>query len=156
MSLLKGWLTNRKPASPRKRSLTKARRLEQLESRAVFAADTLPVLLVIADQQDFYFREYHETRQAIEAKGLSAVVAATTTNPSTAHPGTGQQAGQGTVNPTLHFKTSMPMITQQLCLSVAGVPRCISMHTTIPISTGSMTTTTRMDPTTETIGCMTA
>jgi putative intracellular protease/amidase len=95
------WFAGAKRKPDRKRHHFKSPRLEKLESRAVFAADTLPVLMVIADQQDFYFREYNETRLAIEAKGLNAVVAATTTNPSTAHPGTGQTAGQGTVVPDI-------------------------------------------------------
>lgn len=95
------WFAGAKRKLDRKRPPFKSPRLEKLESRAVFAADTLPVLMVIADQQDFYFREYSETRSAIEAKGLTAVVAATTTNPSTAHPGTGQTAGQGTVVPDI-------------------------------------------------------
>ena len=70
----KSWFARGERTRDRKRATYKSSRLEKLESRAMFAADTLPVLMVIADQQDFYFREYSETRMALEAKGLSAVV----------------------------------------------------------------------------------
>lgn len=70
-----------------------------LASDDVPAASPLPVLLVIADQQDFYFREYNETRVALETQGLQVVVAATTTSPSFPHPGTGQGSGSGMVTP---------------------------------------------------------
>ncbi len=112
--------------------------------------------MVIADQQDFYFREYHETRQAIEAKGLSAVVAATTTNPSTAHPGTGQQAGQGTVNPDIALQ-NVDADDYSAIVFVGGWGASKYQYAyNDPNLDGSMTTTTRMDPTTVTIGCMTA
>ncbi len=75
--------------------------LEQLETRALLAADPLPVLMVIADQHDFYYREYSETRAAITAQGIEVVVAATTTNTSYAHANTGQGAGDGGVTPDL-------------------------------------------------------
>ncbi len=75
-------------------------RIESLERREVFSADPLPVLLVIADQRDFYYKEYGDTRIGLEAEGLSVQVAATTTNPSRPHPGTGEPAGtDGTVVP---------------------------------------------------------
>ncbi len=35
--------------------------VESLETRQLFAADPLPVLMVIADQHDFYYREYNDT-----------------------------------------------------------------------------------------------
>ena len=35
---------------------------EALESRNLMAADPLPVLMVLADQHDFYYREYGDTR----------------------------------------------------------------------------------------------
>lgn len=75
--------------------------LESLETREVFAADTLPVLMVLADKQDFYYREYAETRQAIEANGIEVVVAATTTDTTYPHPGSGQQNSTGAVQPDL-------------------------------------------------------
>lgn len=72
--------------------------VESLEGRDLMSA--LPVLLVVADQQDFYYREYSETRSAIEGKGVTVVVGATTTNPSTPHWGTGQPPGEsGTIVP---------------------------------------------------------
>lgn len=52
-----------------------------------------PVLLVIADQADFHYREYAETRRAIEAAGVPVRVAATTTARSVPHPNTGEPAG---------------------------------------------------------------
>ncbi len=58
-------------------------------------------LLVIADQQDFYYREYNDTRVSLEARGVPVVVAATTTNTSYAHPGTGQTDGIGAVTPDI-------------------------------------------------------
>jgi len=65
-------------------------------------ADPLPVLLVIADSQDFYYQEYDHTRQSLEAAGLDVVVAATTTNPSNPHPNSGQPTGEiGTVTPDI-------------------------------------------------------
>lgn len=74
--------------------------VEPLEGRDLMSASPLPVLLVIADQQDFYYREYADTRTAVEAQGVGVVVAATTTNPSTPHANTGQLTGTpGTVVP---------------------------------------------------------
>lgn len=77
------------------------RRLEfqTLESRDLLSADPLPVLLVLADQQHFFYREYNDTRNSILAEGIDVVVAATTTNPSTAHGNSGQGAGSGVVVP---------------------------------------------------------
>ncbi|MCC9602514.1 DJ-1/PfpI family protein [Stieleria sp. JC731] len=43
-----------------------------------------PVLMVIANQ-DFYHREYYESRESIEAAGLEVVVAAATTETATPH-----------------------------------------------------------------------
>ncbi len=76
-------------------------RFEKLESRQVMAADPLPVLMVLADRQDFYFQEYNDTRIALEAEGLEVVVAATTTNPTTPHPGSGQGWNSGVVVPDI-------------------------------------------------------
>jgi putative intracellular protease/amidase len=71
----------------------RVRRFEQLERREVFSAEPLPVLMVIADQRDFYYREYSETKLSLEQAGLDVVVAATTTNPSYPHAGTGEPRG---------------------------------------------------------------
>ncbi len=73
----------RKPRKP-------ARRLESLETRNLMAGDALPVLMVIANDHDFYYQEYNDTRQSLEAAGLDVEVAATTTNPSTPHWNSGQ------------------------------------------------------------------
>lgn len=77
--------------------------LEALESRRLMAADALPVLMVIADGHDFYYREYNETRIGIEQRGVAVEVAARTTNPSTPHLGTGQGPDGGIVTPDLRL-----------------------------------------------------
>lgn len=62
----------------------------------------LPVLLVIADQQDFHYQEYAHSRYGLEATGVPVRVGATTTNPSIPHPNTGQAPGQdGAVIPDI-------------------------------------------------------
>ncbi|MCA9062786.1 MAG: DJ-1/PfpI family protein [Planctomycetaceae bacterium] len=53
------------------------------EHRAANAKPS-PVLMVIANQ-DFYHREYYETRESLEAAGLEVVVAAATTETATPH-----------------------------------------------------------------------
>ncbi len=55
-----------------------------------------PVLMVIANQ-DFYHREYFETRESLEAAGLEVVVAAATTETATPH----AVKGAGNVPPDL-------------------------------------------------------
>lgn len=68
----------------------------------MMATDTLPVLLVIADQRDFYYQEYADTRRGLEAEGLEVRVAATTTARSVPHSGTGEPAGtDGGVTPDI-------------------------------------------------------
>ena len=74
---------------------------EVLESRVVLSAQPLPVLMVIADQQDFYYKEYNDTRASLEAEGLAVQVAATTTSPSTPHWDSGQSWDGGIVVPNL-------------------------------------------------------
>lgn len=64
------------------------------------AAEPLPVLMVIANQ-DFYYQEYGDTRQSLEAAGLEVVVAATTTEVSRPHANSGQGADGGFVTPDL-------------------------------------------------------
>ena len=76
----------------------KIRSLEPLESRHLMAADPLPVLMVIANQ-DFYYQEYGDTRQSLENAGLKVQVAATTTAASSPHAGSGQGAASGLVTP---------------------------------------------------------
>lgn len=83
----------------RQKSLNRRSFLEQLESREVFAP--LPVLMVIADQRDFFYQEYGDTKLSLEEAGLSVQVAATTTNPSWPHSGSGQGASSGMVVPDL-------------------------------------------------------
>ena len=48
------------------------------------SSEVKPVLMVIANQ-DFYHREYFETRESLEAAGLEVVVAAATTETATPH-----------------------------------------------------------------------
>ncbi|MFM8478020.1 MAG: cadherin domain-containing protein, partial [Planctomycetaceae bacterium] len=94
----------RKSASSRRknRSAVAAAALQSLEQRTVLSAQTLPVLLVVADRQDFYYREYSETRLSLENAGLTVHVAASTTQPTFPHPGSGQAPGSsGQVNPDL-------------------------------------------------------
>ncbi|MCA9096427.1 MAG: hypothetical protein KDA68_23265, partial [Planctomycetaceae bacterium] len=67
--------------------------LELLEARELLTAgvgDTgvLPVLMVVADQRDFYYQEYGDTRTGLEAEGIEVQVAARTTNPTRPHAGT--------------------------------------------------------------------
>jgi len=92
----------RKSASSRRKNcpaVTSAE-LQTLEQRTVLSAQTLPVLLVVADRQDFYYREYSDTRQSLENAGLTVHVAASSTLPTFPHPGSGQAPGSsGQVNP---------------------------------------------------------
>lgn len=74
-------------------------RFETLERREVFAP--LPVLMVIADQRDFFYQEYGDTKLSLEEAGLTVRVAATTINPSTPHWNSGQGASSGVVTPQL-------------------------------------------------------
>ncbi len=61
----------------------------------------LPVLLVIANQ-DFYYREYSETRRSLELSGLTVKVAAATTSRCLPTGGSGQPIGlDGSVVPNL-------------------------------------------------------
>lgn len=100
------FLKNRIPswfrgASRRSRRSLAGSTQEVLESRVVLSAQTLPVLMVIADQQDFYYKEYDDTRTSLEAGGLTVHVAATTTSPSTPHWNSGQGWQSGIVEPDL-------------------------------------------------------
>lgn len=116
MKWLSSWLGRRgagaRKARPERSSARRRRALspvESLESRALMAADTLPVLMVIADQHDFYYQEYGDTRQAIEAAGLDVRVAATTTLRSLPHPNTGEPAGtDGGVTPDIALANVNP------------------------------------------------
>ncbi len=72
------------------------------QAAAVATEHPLPVLMVIADQQDFYYREYGDTRRSIEEAGMSVQVAAATTARSFPHPNSGEPAGtDGSVVPDL-------------------------------------------------------
>lgn len=76
--------------------------VETLESRAMLTASPLPVLLVIADSQDFYYQEYGDTRDSLEQEGVAVQVAATTLTPSLPHAGTGEPEGMnGAVVPDI-------------------------------------------------------
>jgi len=99
MSRFTRWLNKPQAKSPQVQARIGSQ-FEPLEQRALMSSTPLPVLLVVADQQDFYFREYSETRLAIESKGVPVVIGATTTQPSTPHWGTGQALGtSGTIVP---------------------------------------------------------
>jgi putative intracellular protease/amidase len=100
-SFLSNWFSSRRVRAPRHPRRRTIRGIESLETRSLLAADPLPVLLVIADQRDFYYTEYAETREAIEAEGVEVQVAATSTSPSLAHAGSGQGSGDGIVVPDL-------------------------------------------------------
>jgi putative intracellular protease/amidase len=76
--------------------------VQTLDRRDLPSASPLPVLLVIADQRDFYYREYADTRTSILGQGVGVVVAATTTQPSTPHWNSGQATGTaGTITPQI-------------------------------------------------------
>ncbi|TWT38707.1 hypothetical protein [Blastopirellula retiformator] len=64
------------------------------------AAEPLPVLMVIANQ-DFYYQEYADTRASLEAAGISVVVAAATMDIATPHSGSGEGPDGGLVQPDL-------------------------------------------------------
>jgi putative intracellular protease/amidase len=81
---------------------------ESVEPRIVLTTSPLPVLMVISDQRDFYYQEYGDTRDSLEAAGVSVVVAATSTDPSTPHAGTGQGASSGIVEPDLALANVNP------------------------------------------------
>ncbi|MCA9032173.1 MAG: cadherin domain-containing protein, partial [Planctomycetaceae bacterium] len=74
---------------------------EVFEDRVLLSGSPLPVLMVVADQQDFYYQEYGDTRNSIEASGLEVIVAATSTNPTTPHPNSGQGNDGGVVTPDI-------------------------------------------------------
>lgn len=89
--LLTSRIASRLRSLPRRSRRSLARQMpEVLEPRIVLSAQPLPVLMVIADQQDFYYKEYNDTRTSLEAAGIDVVVAATTTNISTPHSNSGQ------------------------------------------------------------------
>lgn len=76
--------------------------IEALERRDLLSANPLPALLVIADKQDFYYREYDDTRTSLLNAGVDVVVAATTTDVSIPHPFSGQPFdSDGAVTPDI-------------------------------------------------------
>ncbi len=98
-------LAGQRPSGCQKRRSSSAmsvlQNTETMELRTVMSANPLPVLLVIADQQDFYYQEYGDTRASLEAEGLEVHVAAATLSPSTPHPNTGQGDSPGIVTPDI-------------------------------------------------------
>lgn len=64
------------------------------------AAPTLPVLLVVANQ-DFYFKEYADTRAALVGAGLTVKVAAATKTTARPHANSGQVYPTGNLTPDL-------------------------------------------------------
>jgi putative intracellular protease/amidase len=106
MSLWNNWFGRRKSTRPARPARGKANLgFDTLEARDVMSASPLPVLMVIADQQDFYYKEYGDTRNELARRGIDAVVAATTLNPSTPHANSGQiEAGvSGVVTPDIRL-----------------------------------------------------
>ncbi len=101
MNLWNRWFGSKRATSRPSRRASLG--LESLEARDVMSATPLPVLLVIADGQDFYYKEYADTRNELIKAGVGVAVAATTTNASTPHPDSGQvEAGvSGVVTPDL-------------------------------------------------------
>lgn len=90
----------RQPQSGRSAALVstpEALEVRQLLTAGVGESGVLPVLMVIADSHHFYYQEYGDTREGLEAEGLEVQVAARTTNPSTPHAGTGENALTGGV-----------------------------------------------------------
>lgn len=74
--------------------------VESMEQRTLLT-NALPVLMVIADDHDFYYQEYGDTRASLEAAGVEVDVAATTLSPSTPHANSGQGTAPGIVVPDL-------------------------------------------------------
>lgn len=104
MRFLKNWLSTNTP--PRQtRSQRALPRMEALEGRDLMSASPSPVLMVIANQ-DFYYREYADTRQSLEAAGLDVVVAASTTQTAVPHGNSGQGWMSGEVVPDLALATA--------------------------------------------------
>ena len=68
--------------------------VESMEQRTLLT-NALPVLMVIADDHDFYYQEYGDTRASLEAAGVEVDVAATTLSPSTPHANSGQGTAPG-------------------------------------------------------------
>lgn len=80
---------------------TSSMAVESMEQRTLLTAAPLPVLMVIADTQDFYYQEYGDTRASLEAAGVEVDVAATTLTPSVPHANTGEGPDGGIVVPDL-------------------------------------------------------
>lgn len=92
MHLLNKWLGWSTKTQQKKTLGQRSARLgvEALEARELLTASPLPVLMVVADQRDFFYKEYADTRLSLENAGVGVVVAATTTQPTTPHAGSGQ------------------------------------------------------------------
>jgi putative intracellular protease/amidase len=64
------------------------------------AAERKPVLLIIANHH-FYYKEYGDTRKALEQAGYTVQVGAGVKQPCDPHPNTGEGADRGIVNPDI-------------------------------------------------------
>lgn len=73
MRFLKNWTKSRQPQPAPRRHARLG--VETLEARDLLAASPLPVLMVLADQRDFYYQEYADTRQSVATGGISVAVA---------------------------------------------------------------------------------
>jgi putative intracellular protease/amidase len=91
-----------KSSKPARRASAARLQVEHLEARELMSASPQPVLMVIANQ-DFYYKEYSDTRIALEAGGVDTVVAATTTDIAVPHANSGQvEAGvSGEIRPDI-------------------------------------------------------
>jgi putative intracellular protease/amidase len=101
MRLLKDWWNKSKPSHPSRDHRPRVMpQVESLEGRDLMSASPSPVLMVIANQ-DFYYQEYADTRQSLEAAGLDVTVAAATTQTAIPHGNSGQGWMSGEVTPDL-------------------------------------------------------
>lgn len=99
MRFLNDWWNKSKPSQPsRDRNRRALPQMEALEGRDLMSASPSPVLMVIANQ-DFYYKEYADTRQSLEAAGLEVTVAAATTQTAVPHWNSGQGWMSGEVVP---------------------------------------------------------
>lgn len=115
-----------------RRRVSAHRECESLEQRTVLSATTLPVLMVIADQQDFYYQEYNDTRLSIEAAGVGVEIAATTLAPSTPHPNSGQGwESDGVVVPDLTL-SSVDVANYSAIVFVGGWGSSMYQSTAFP------------------------
>lgn len=95
------FFSKRRPSHPLTSRPTNRRLgIESLESRLALSASPAPVLMVLPDT-DFYYRDYADTRAALEQAGVGVRVAAATLDLARPHAWSGQGADGGFVRPDL-------------------------------------------------------